>query len=118
MTQPDPGPFDADLSTAREGVEDTAVRVFSWSARNEPDPVARRAASDAIAAADRVIGAMHRIRAELITQTRQADDASMARAGQLLARGREGPPGATEARPPGRTSTIHADPPPAQGAKS
>ena len=43
----------------------------------------------------------------------QADGQAAARADQLLARMREGPPGAAAARPLDRATATHADPPPA-----
>ena len=62
-----------------------------WDTRHEPDAFARRCASDAIGAIDTALAALHRIRARLITETRQADDQSAARADELLARTRDGP---------------------------
>jgi hypothetical protein len=114
---PGPHPFDADLSAAREGVEYAGVGRAIWEIRHEPDAFARRCASDAIDAIDTALAALHRIRAGWVTEIRQADDQAAARADQLLARMREGPD-ATEARPPDRASTSHADPAPAQAPKS
>jgi hypothetical protein len=88
--RPGPDPFDTGLSAARNGVDDAAVGAVAWVGRTEPDSAARRAASDAIKAADRVIAAMHRFRAEMIAQVRRADDEAADRADQLLARTREG----------------------------
>ena len=62
-----------------------------WEARREPDAFARRCASDAIGAIDAALAALHRTRARLITETRQADDATAARADALLARTRDDP---------------------------
>ena len=96
---PGPDPFDADLSAAREAVDYIGVGRAIWDARREPDVFARRCASDAIDAIDTALAALHRIRTEWVSQIRQADDQAAARADQLLARMREGPPGAAAARP-------------------
>jgi hypothetical protein len=88
-----PDPFDADLSAARDAVDNIGAWLTIWSYRREPDAHARRCASDAIGAADTAIAALHRIRAQLVTQVRQADDRAAARAGELLARTRGDPPG-------------------------
>ncbi len=73
-----PDPSGADLSAARNGVDDAAVGAAVWVGSTEPDAFARRCASDAIDAADRAIGALHRFRAEMVSQVRQADDQSAA----------------------------------------
>ena len=108
MTRPDPGSWDADLSKALTAVEGIGGRLAIWEARTEPDAHARRCASDAIAAIDTAIGALYRIRARLITEARQADDAALARADELLARVREGPPGRDAEAAPGH----RREPPP------
>jgi hypothetical protein len=89
---PGPDPFDADLSAARNAVDDIGVWLTIWQARREPDAFARRRASDAIDAADNLLAAAHRIRAQLVTEVRSADDEAAARADELLARMRDGPP--------------------------
>jgi hypothetical protein len=87
-----PGPeWDADLSAAREAVDDLGVGLAVWSYRREPDAHARRAASDAVDAIDAALAALHRIRARLISETREADDRTAARVDELLARRRDGP---------------------------
>ena len=113
-----PDPFDAGLSAARTAVDDIGVWVAIWLYRAEPDAFARRCASDAIDAIDTGLAALHRIRGQLICEVREADDAAAARADQLLAKLREGPPDTAAARPPSRATTTHADPPPDQEAKS
>ncbi len=87
---PGPDAFDADLSAARDGIGYAGVARTIWEARREPDAHARRCASDAIDAIDTALAALHRIRAEWITQVRRADDQTAARADELLARTREG----------------------------
>jgi hypothetical protein len=64
-----------------------------WQARTEPDAHARRCAADAVNSIDTALAELHGIRAELVTQLRQADDQAAARADALLARTRDGPPG-------------------------
>ena len=93
MARPDPAPdpFDADLSAAREGVEYAGVARAIWEPRREPDAFARRCASNAIDAIDTALAALHRIRAEWITEIRQADDQAAARVDALLAQMRDGP---------------------------
>jgi hypothetical protein len=88
---PGPDPYDADLSAAREAVDDLGVGLVVWSYRHEPDAHARRAASDAVDAIDAAIAALHRIRARLVTETRRADDETAVRVDELLARRRDGP---------------------------
>ena len=65
---PGPDPFDADLSAAREAVDYIGVGRAIWDARREPDAFARRCASDAIDAIDTALAALHRIRAEWVSQ--------------------------------------------------
>jgi hypothetical protein len=88
MTPPDP--WDADLSALHTAVDNLGPWLAIWQARREPDAPARRCASDAIDAIDNGLAALHRIRAELVTETRQADEQADARAGALLASMREG----------------------------
>ena len=90
---PPPGPdqWDADLSAAREAVDDLGVGLAVWSYRREPDAHARRAANDALDAADDLLAATHRIRARLVTEVRRADDETAVRVDALLARRCDGP---------------------------
>jgi hypothetical protein len=85
-----PDLFDADYSVARDRVDDLGVGLAVWSYRREPDAHARRAASDAVDAIDAALAALHRIRATLIGEIREADDRTAARADQLLAKTRDG----------------------------
>jgi hypothetical protein len=88
---PPPDPWDRPLSALHTAVDNLGPRLAIWQARREPDAHARRCASDAIDAIDNGLAALHRIRAELVTETRQADDQAAARADQLLAKMRDGP---------------------------
>jgi hypothetical protein len=91
---PGPDPWDRALSAIRSSIDDLGVWLAIWQARSEPDAHARRCAADAIDAADTALAELHGIRAELVTQVRQADDASAERVDRLLARSRAvpGPP--------------------------
>ena len=88
---------DSALSALRDHVEDLAVWLAVWEARSEPDAHARRCASDAVDAIDAALAELHGIRAGLIGEIRKADDAAMARTGELLRRIRDdgGPPART-----------------------
>jgi hypothetical protein len=109
-----PDPFDADLSAARDAVDNIGAWLTIWSYRREPDAHARRCASNAIGAADTAIAALHRIRAQLVTQVRQADDQAAARAGELLARTRGDPPGQHGHPRPGCAGVPRLAQPPAR----
>jgi hypothetical protein len=89
VARPDRPPgsdLDADLSVILDRAESIPAWVAIWQARTEPDAHARRCASDAIAAADDLLAATHRIRARLVGQVREADDQAAARVDELLAR--------------------------------
>jgi hypothetical protein len=73
------------LSTIRDHVADLGVSLGIWAGRSEPDARARRAASDAIDAIDAALAELHRIRQQLVSEIRQADDATAERADALLA---------------------------------
>jgi len=91
--QPPPwDPWDADLSVARDRIDDLGVDLSVWSYRREPDAHARRCASDAVDAIDTAIAALHRIRAGFVTEVRISDQAAAVRADELLAaKMRDGP---------------------------
>lgn len=65
-------PYDAPLSDLREHAENLGAWLAIWEARKEPDALARRCASDAVDA--------------MLRDIRQADDATAARADELLRR--------------------------------
>ena len=77
-------PYDAPLSALREHVEDLAVALAIWEARTEPDAHARRCAGDAVDAIDAALRDLYKVRQHLISEIRQADDATAARADELL----------------------------------
>jgi hypothetical protein len=118
MTPPDP--LDADLSALHSAVDDLGPWLAIWQARREPDARARRCASDAIDAIDTALAALHRVRARLVSETRQADDQAAARVDRLLANVRDGPPvtlpgdrrqepQTTSPRPPTSTGIVGRD---------
>ena len=105
-----PDPFDADWPVTRTAVENLGPWRAIWDTRREPDAFARRCASDAIGAIDTALAALHRIRAEWVTQIRRADDQSAARADELLARMRDGPLGLPCQVPGDRRKDLQTSP--------
>jgi hypothetical protein len=77
---------DSALSALRDHVEDLAVALAVWESRDDarPQPEARRAANDAMAAVDGAIRELYGLRAGLTGEIRAADDAAMARSAELL----------------------------------
>lgn len=86
MTGPGDRDYDDALSSIRNGAEDLAVALAIWETRNEPDAYARRCASDAVDAIDAALRELHGVRARLVGEIRDSDDASAARADALLRR--------------------------------
>jgi hypothetical protein len=87
-----PDPWDAALSVIHSSVDSLGPWLAIWQARAEPDAHARRCAADALAGIDDALASLHAIRGWLVSSTRQADDATAARADALLDRLREEPP--------------------------
>lgn len=79
-------PYDAALSAILEHVENLGAWLAIWEHRREPDAHARRCASDAVDAIDAALRELHTIRARLVSEIRAADDATAARADELLTR--------------------------------
>ena len=77
-------PYDDALSALRSGVDDLGTWLAIWEGRTEPDAHARRFASDAVGALDSMLGHIYGVRAQLVSEIRQADDAAAARADELL----------------------------------
>jgi hypothetical protein len=77
-------PYDAPLSALRDHVDDLGAWLAIWEGRHEPDAHARRCASDAVDAIDAALREMHTLRSRLVGEIRTADDASAARADELL----------------------------------
>ena len=83
-------PYDSPLSALREHVENVAAWLAVWEARSEPDAHARRCAGDAVEAIDGALRDLYAVRAQLLGEIRQADDAAAARADALLRRRQDG----------------------------
>jgi hypothetical protein len=79
--------YDPLLSSFRRRVKVLSTLLGIWSCRAEPDASARLCASDAIGAIDAMLADPHLIRERLVSEIRAADDASAARADELLRRG-------------------------------
>jgi len=84
-----PDPYDAPLSAVRNHVDELGTWLGIWCNRSEPDAHARRCANDAMDAIDAAIHQLHKVRQHLVSEIRQADDATAARADALL-RNQEG----------------------------
>ena len=69
------------------------VALAQWMARDDTraEPEARRAANTAMDALDAVLREAYELRARLVAEIRESDDAAAERADQLLARCKEGP---------------------------
>ena len=76
--------YDAPLSALRDNVENLATWIGIWEYRSEPDAHARRCANDAMGAVDAAIRELHEVRQRLIGEIRASDDATAARADDLL----------------------------------
>ena len=102
MTGPQDG-YASPLSALRNNVEDLAVALAIWSARDDtkPDAPARRAANDAVDAVDAMLAELHQLRQSLVSDIRDSDDRSAIRADKLLARTDD----ATKLPGPGRAGT-------------
>jgi hypothetical protein len=67
-----------------------AAALAQWETRDDtrPQPGVRRAANTAMAAIDDMLAELHQLRARLVSEIRDSDDAAAARADALLARER------------------------------
>lgn len=79
------------IARIRDHVEDLSVAHAWWSARDldTPDGGARRAATTAVKSIDALLRELHELRSQIITETRQHDDAVDARVDALLNRLRQ-----------------------------
>lgn len=84
--------YDDALSAIRNHVDDLGVWLGIWSARDDsqPNAHARRCAGDAVTAIDAMLGGLYGVRAQLVSEIRDSDKATAARADALLARMRGG----------------------------
>ena len=78
--------YDGPLSALRGHVDDLGAWLAIWEGRREPDPHARRCASDAVDAIEGMLGELYGVRAQLVSEIRASDDAAVARADALLER--------------------------------
>ncbi len=94
----DASPYDAPLSVLRDSVEDLAAAAAIWETRDDtvPQPEVRRAANTAMDAIDTLLAELHLMRARLVSEIRQADNATAARADAMLERGRQAAAQVTE----------------------
>lgn len=81
----------SDCGTLREHVDLLAVSLAQWAYRDDTraQPQVRQAANHAIEAIDAAQRELTAIRARLVGEIRQADDAAMHRSGELLDRIRD-----------------------------
>jgi hypothetical protein len=80
--------YDAPLSALRNHVDELGTWLGIWCNRTEPDAHARRCANDAIDAIDAIdamLRELYKIRQQLVSEIRTADDATAARTDALLA---------------------------------
>jgi hypothetical protein len=80
------GPLDGVTGALEDEAGLLGISLAKWAYRDEAADraAARRAASTAMGAIDAMLARLHAARAQLVTETRQDDDAAMARAGALL----------------------------------
>ncbi len=83
--------YDSALSTLRGHLGELEAALALWVTRDDTkaQPDIRQAANDAIDAIDGALRELHGIRAELLGEVRESDDATTARAEELLRRIRE-----------------------------
>ena len=67
------------------------IALAQWAVRDDTkaQPEIRQAANVAVATVDDMLATLHRLRGQLVSEVRQSDDASAARADALLAKYRE-----------------------------
>ena len=82
-------PWDTD-ARLREPLDDLARSLEVWHGRDEsrPQPHVRRAANKAMDAMDGMLRELHLMRARLVSEVRESDDAAAARSDALLAASR------------------------------
>jgi hypothetical protein len=83
--------YDSALTALRGHVGELATALMLWSTRDDtkPQPDVRQAANDAMDAVDGALRELHGLRARLVSEIRDSDDAAAARAEALLRRVRE-----------------------------
>ena len=80
--------------TLRENLETLSAALSQWENRDDsrPQPEIRRAASTAMDAIDAMLAVLHALRSRLVSEIRESDDATAARADALLAKTRAAAP--------------------------
>lgn len=83
--------YDSAVSALRGHLGELETVLALWATRDDTkaQPDVRQAANDAIDAIDGALRELHGIRAELLGEVRESDDAAMARVKELLRRVRE-----------------------------
>lgn len=83
--------YDSALSALRGHLGELETALALWATRDDTkaQPDIRQAANDAIDAIDGALRELHGIRAGLLGEVRESDDAAMVRAKDLLRRVRE-----------------------------
>jgi len=83
--------YDSALSALRGHLGELETALALWATRDDTktQPGVRQAANDAVDAVDAALRELHGIRSRLVPEIRAADDATMARTGELLRRLRE-----------------------------
>ena len=89
--KPDPGAYYAAVSALRRHASDLAVYLGTWAGRDDAkaQPDVRQAANHAMDAIDAALRELHGLRARLVSEIRESDDAAVVRAEELLRRIRE-----------------------------
>jgi hypothetical protein len=79
----------------RLGVDTLAQALALWATRDngKAQPEVRQAANTAVDAIDAMLRELHSVRSRVVAEIRQADDAAIARADELLASLRHERPG-------------------------
>jgi hypothetical protein len=85
---------DSALSALRGHTGELAAALMLWDTRDDTkaQPDVRQAANDAMDAIDAALRQLHGIRSRLVSEIRDSDDASTARAEALLRKIRSDPP--------------------------
>jgi len=78
----------AESLSSRLEILSGALQVWAGRDPTKPQPEVRRAANEAMAAVDDLLGQLHRLRSTLVGEIRASDDATAARVDELLARRR------------------------------
>jgi hypothetical protein len=106
------------LSALRDNAGDLAAALILWASRDDSraQSEVRRAANDAMDAADAMISELYSLRQRIMRETRISDDIAAARVDAMLARdhdfrGRTAPPGnqGPGARTPGPVQKEESD---------